>query len=115
MTRETIDAVRGATYEVAEAIAPTWERRRADIEEVSTPVREWMLHVLRPREGDTVLELGAGVGDRREVGRDQVAALADDRASVEAGTSGVSQPGTATSYREWPGARWRGERVGIRE
>jgi len=64
MTSETIDAFRGATYEVAEAIAPTWERRRAEIEEVSTPVREWMLHALRPYEGDTVLELGAGVGER---------------------------------------------------
>ena len=64
MTSETIDAFRGATYEVAEAIAPTWERRRAEIEEVSTPVREWMLHALRPHEGDTVLELGAGVGER---------------------------------------------------
>ena len=53
MTSETIDAFRGATYEVAEAIAPTWERRRAEIEEVSTPVREWILHVLQPREGDT--------------------------------------------------------------
>jgi SAM-dependent methyltransferase len=63
MTSERIDAFRGATYEIAEAIAPSWERRRAEIEEVSTPVREWMLHVLRAREGDTVLELGAGVGD----------------------------------------------------
>ena len=50
-------------YEIAEAIAPTWERRRADIEEVATPVREWMLRELRPRDGDTVLELAAGVGD----------------------------------------------------
>jgi SAM-dependent methyltransferase len=63
MTSETIDAFRGAIYEIAEAIAPTWERRRAEIEEVSTPVREWMLHQLRPREGDTVLELAAGIGD----------------------------------------------------
>jgi hypothetical protein len=57
MTSETIDACRGATSEIAEATAPTWERRRAEIEEVSP---EWMLHVLWPREGDTVLELGAG-------------------------------------------------------
>jgi SAM-dependent methyltransferase len=63
MTSETIDAFRGAIYEIAEAIAPTWERRRAEIEEVSTPVREWMLQQLRPREGDTVLELAAGIGD----------------------------------------------------
>jgi len=54
---------RQAMLEMAEAIAPTWERRRAEIEEVATPVREWMLRELRPEEGDTVLELAAGVGD----------------------------------------------------
>ena len=59
----TIDQQRATMLEIAEAIAPTWERRRADIEETTTPVREWMLRVLRPREGDTVLELAAGVGD----------------------------------------------------
>ena len=63
MTTGTTAAFRGASYEIAEAIAPTWERRRADIEEVSAPVREWMLRELRPRPGDTVLELAAGVGD----------------------------------------------------
>lgn len=63
MAADTIDAFRGASYEIAEAIAPTWERRRADIEEVSTPVGEWMLRELAPREGDTVLELAAGTGD----------------------------------------------------
>jgi len=63
MPTETTDAFRGASYEIAEAIAPTWERRRADIEGVATPVREWMLRGLRPRPGDTVLELAAGVGD----------------------------------------------------
>jgi ubiquinone/menaquinone biosynthesis C-methylase UbiE len=56
MTRETI-------YEVAEAIAPTFERRRAEVEELLAPVREWMLRKLASREGDTVLELAAGVGD----------------------------------------------------
>jgi ubiquinone/menaquinone biosynthesis C-methylase UbiE len=56
MTSETI-------YEVAEAIAPTFERRRAEVEELSTPVREWMLRELAPRDGDIVLELAAGVGD----------------------------------------------------
>jgi ubiquinone/menaquinone biosynthesis C-methylase UbiE len=57
------DGSRQAIYEVAEAIAPTWERRRAEIEAASTPVREWMLRELSPRAGDTVLELAAGVGD----------------------------------------------------
>jgi ubiquinone/menaquinone biosynthesis C-methylase UbiE len=63
MTVEAIEQQRREIYEIAEAIAPTWERRRADVEEVSTPVREWMLRELSPRAGDTVLELAAGVGD----------------------------------------------------
>ena len=63
MTTDTLDIYRRAIYEIAEVIAPTWERRRAEVEEVSTPVREWMLRELRPREGDTVLELAAGVGE----------------------------------------------------
>jgi len=44
-------------------IAPTWERRRAEVEEVSRPVREWMVRELGPRDGDTVLELAAGLGE----------------------------------------------------
>jgi hypothetical protein len=51
-------------YEVAETLAPTWERRRADIEGASAPVREWMLRELAPQRGDTVLELAAGTGTR---------------------------------------------------
>jgi SAM-dependent methyltransferase len=50
-------------HEVAEAIAPTFERRRAEFEEFCAPVRQWMLRELAPREGDTVLELAAGVGE----------------------------------------------------
>jgi SAM-dependent methyltransferase len=60
---DALDAVRSANYEIAEAIAPTWERRRADVEKVATPVREWMLRELRPHKGDTLLELAAGVGE----------------------------------------------------
>jgi SAM-dependent methyltransferase len=63
MTDKTTDHSSGFGYEVAEAIAPTWERRRTEIEQVSAPFREWMLRELAPREGDTVLELAAGVGD----------------------------------------------------
>jgi SAM-dependent methyltransferase len=63
MTTKKTDAFRGAIYEIAEAIAPTWERRRPEIELISAPVREWMLRELRPRQGDTVLELAAGTGD----------------------------------------------------
>jgi ubiquinone/menaquinone biosynthesis C-methylase UbiE len=60
---KTLDAQKRQIFETAEAIAPTWERRRADVEEVATPVREWMLRELRPQEGHTVLELAAGVGE----------------------------------------------------
>jgi ubiquinone/menaquinone biosynthesis C-methylase UbiE len=63
MTTDTLDDYRHAIYEIAEAIAPSWERRRAEVEEVSTPVREWMLRELRSQQGDTVLELAAGVGE----------------------------------------------------
>lgn len=58
-----VEDYRTFSYEVAEAIAPTWERRRAQIEEVAGPVREWMIRTLAPRPGDTVLELAAGAGD----------------------------------------------------
>ncbi|MET0762139.1 MAG: methyltransferase domain-containing protein, partial [Thermoleophilaceae bacterium] len=54
---------RRTIYEIAEAIAPGWERWRARIEETTTPVREWMLREQAPRTGDTVLELAAGAGD----------------------------------------------------
>ena len=50
-------------YEMAEAIAPGWERWRARIEDIVSPVRVWMLAELAPRPGDTVLELAAGAGD----------------------------------------------------
>jgi SAM-dependent methyltransferase len=63
MATAALDAVRSANYEIAEAIAPTWELRRADVEKVATPVREWMLRELRPHAGDTLLELAAGVGE----------------------------------------------------
>jgi ubiquinone/menaquinone biosynthesis C-methylase UbiE len=54
---------RSTVLEVARALAPGWERRRAHIEETVSPVREWMLREIAPREGDTVLELAAGAGD----------------------------------------------------
>lgn len=59
----TTDELHSQFYEIAEAIAPTWERQRAHVEEVATPVREWMISALAPETGDTVLELAAGVGD----------------------------------------------------
>lgn len=63
MTSRTVVSEHDAMFQISEAIAPTWERRRADIEKVATPVREWLMRELGPQEGDTVLELAAGVGD----------------------------------------------------
>jgi ubiquinone/menaquinone biosynthesis C-methylase UbiE len=54
---------RSTVLEIAKALAPGWERRRAQIEENVTPVREWMIRELAPRAGDTVLEVAAGAGD----------------------------------------------------
>ncbi|MGH2750469.1 MAG: class I SAM-dependent methyltransferase [Actinomycetota bacterium] len=62
MSTDTSDAFRFG-YEVWEAIAPTYERRRVDIEAVSATVSDWMLSELAPRAGDTLLELAAGPGD----------------------------------------------------
>ena len=59
----TVDELRRTVYEISQAIAPTWESRRAEIEEVAGPVSAWMVRELAPRPGDTVLELAAGVGD----------------------------------------------------
>jgi ubiquinone/menaquinone biosynthesis C-methylase UbiE len=63
MTADPLDASRAFTYEIAERIAPNWERRRDDIEQVATQVREWMTRELAPQPGETLLELAAGVGD----------------------------------------------------
>jgi len=57
------DEYRRTSFETWEAMAPGWERWRAEVEATSTPVREWMLRALAPRVGDTVLELAAGPGD----------------------------------------------------
>jgi SAM-dependent methyltransferase len=46
-----------------EAMAPGWERWRAQLTEALSPVRAWLIGELAPRAGDTVLELGASVGD----------------------------------------------------
>ena len=39
MATRSIERQRQEIYEIAEAIAPTWERRRREVEAVSTPVR----------------------------------------------------------------------------
>jgi ubiquinone/menaquinone biosynthesis C-methylase UbiE len=54
---------RRAMFEIAEALAPGWERWRPRIEQTMAPVREWMIEQLAPRPANTVLELAAGAGD----------------------------------------------------
>ncbi len=63
MASTTHEDIRTTMHEIAEAIAPTWERRRPQLEEVTTPVREWMVRELAPSDGETIVELAAGVGD----------------------------------------------------
>jgi SAM-dependent methyltransferase len=54
---------RRTSFEAWEAMAPGWERWRAQLEEDLTPVREWLVRELAPQPGETVLELSAGPGD----------------------------------------------------
>ena len=63
MATDATEKQRQEIYEIAEAVAPGWERWRPRIEDFTAPVREWMLAELAPRAGDTVLELAAGAGD----------------------------------------------------
>jgi ubiquinone/menaquinone biosynthesis C-methylase UbiE len=58
-----VDDYRRASHEVWEAMAPGWERWRAQLADALTPVREWLIRELGPKPGETVLELGAGTGE----------------------------------------------------
>ncbi|CAN5124152.1 hypothetical protein BH09ACT13_BH09ACT13_08910 [soil metagenome] len=58
-----LDDYRRTSFESWEAMAPGWERQRAQLEKISAPVREWLIEKLAPKSGDTVLELAAGPGD----------------------------------------------------
>jgi ubiquinone/menaquinone biosynthesis C-methylase UbiE len=60
---QLIEEYRRASYEISQAIAPGWRRRRAQLETALAPVREWMVGRLEPRPGAAVLELAAGAGD----------------------------------------------------
>jgi ubiquinone/menaquinone biosynthesis C-methylase UbiE len=63
MTTNPIDEYRRTSYEISQAIAPGWGRRRSQFEAAMTPVRDRMVRELAAREADTVLELAAGAGD----------------------------------------------------
>jgi SAM-dependent methyltransferase len=54
---------RRTSYEAWKAMAPGWERWRAQLEGALAPVRKWLITELAPRPGDMVLELSAGAGD----------------------------------------------------
>ena len=66
---------RRVSHELWEAMAPGWERWRAQLADALTPVREWLIRGLAPRSGETVLELGAGTG---ETGFAAAALVGDD-------------------------------------
>lgn len=57
------EAYHRTSYDVWRAMAPGWQRWRAQLADALTPVREWLIGQLAPRPGDTVLELSAGAGD----------------------------------------------------
>jgi SAM-dependent methyltransferase len=57
------DEYRRETLEGWNTMASGWERRRAEIDEVTAPVREWLVRELAPEPDDTILELAAGPGD----------------------------------------------------
>lgn len=86
MAGESPEAYQGMNDEIAEAIVPSWERRRADIERVAARCREWMLRELGAQAGETVLELAAAlpVGPHAD-GRHTAAALAETRRVLRPG------------------------------
>jgi len=58
-----IEDYRRTSQGVWEAMAPGWERWRAQLAEALTLVRGWLIGELGPQPGETVLELGAGTGE----------------------------------------------------
>ena len=46
-----------------QTMAAGWERRRADMDTVTEPIRDWLVRELAPKPGETILELAAGPGD----------------------------------------------------
>ena len=98
---EVREDLRRMTYDVAEAVAPGWERRRAAIEDIAAPVRSWMIEALAPSEGDTVLELACGAGD---TGFEAAAVIGDNGRLIA----------TDFSPKMLEAARRRGDEIGVR-
>jgi ubiquinone/menaquinone biosynthesis C-methylase UbiE len=61
--RVDVENYRRTSREVWQAMAPGWERWRAQLADALTPVREWLIGALGPQPRETVLELGAGTGE----------------------------------------------------
>jgi len=60
---QLIEQYRRTSYEISQAIAPGWHRRRSQLETAMAPVRAWMVAELAPQDGAIVLEVAAGAGD----------------------------------------------------
>lgn len=54
---------RRASKKVWDKMAQGWDSNRDYMWETSKPVGEWLVEKLAPRDGQTILELAAGVGD----------------------------------------------------
>ena len=54
---------RQASLGIWEEMAAGWDDDRRWVSEASRPVVEWLVAALEPQEGETILELAAGVGD----------------------------------------------------
>ena len=57
------EELRRRSLESWQTVAAGWERRRADVNEITRPVRDWLVRELAPQPGETILELAAGPGD----------------------------------------------------
>ncbi len=69
------DEFRRGSLETWQAMAAGWERRRAEVDAITAPVREWLVRELAPQPGETILELAAGPGD---TGFSMASQLGDD-------------------------------------
>jgi ubiquinone/menaquinone biosynthesis C-methylase UbiE len=54
---------REASLDIWDRMAAAWEDDRRWVWESSRPAGEWLVDALDPQEGETILELAAGVGD----------------------------------------------------
>jgi SAM-dependent methyltransferase len=57
------DEYRRTSLENWQTMAGGWERRRADMEAVTKPIRDWLVRELAPQPGETILDVAAGPGD----------------------------------------------------